>query len=156
MTFIDFKKAFGSIDWSKMLKNFAAYGIPSKIVNAIRVMYKNTSALVVIPESNNDIFQMGSGVLKGDSLAPFLFIICLDYTLSTSMFSSNGLNLKRRESRKVPPKKLAELAFANDIALMKDMINKDRSLLQKIETATKKIVFFSMQARLKQCISIPL
>ena len=45
-------------------------------------MYENTSAFVVTPEGNTDIFQVDTGVLQGDPLAPFLFIICLDYTFS--------------------------------------------------------------------------
>ena len=93
ITFIDFKKAFDSIDRSKMLKILAAYGISSEIVNAIRVMYENTSAFVVTHESNTDIFQVDTGVLQGNPLAPFLFIICLDYTLSTSIFPPDGLTL---------------------------------------------------------------
>ena len=91
-------------------------------------MYENTSALVVTPECNTDIFQVDTDVLQGDSLAPFLFIICFHYTLSTSIFSLDGLILKKRGSRRVFPKKLAELAFADDIALMED----------KTETATQK------------------
>ena len=76
ITFIDFKQAFDSIDRFKMLKILAGYGIPSEIIDAIRVMYENTSAFVVTPEGNTKIFQVDTGVLQEDSLAPFLFIIC--------------------------------------------------------------------------------
>ena len=111
-----------------MLKIFLAYGIPSEIVNAIQMMYKNTSALVVTPEGNTDIFQVDTGVLQENPLAPFLFIICLDYTFNTSIFSSDELTLNIKGSRRVPPEKLAELAFADDIASMEDTINKAKSL----------------------------
>ena len=117
-----------------MLKIIVAFGILSEIVNAIRVMYENTSALLVTSKGNTDIFQVDNGVLQGDLLASFLFIICLDYTLS-KIFSPDGLTLKRKGSRRIPPEKLAELAFADDIALMEDTINKAESL-HKIETAT--------------------
>ena len=98
ITFIDFKKAFDSIDRSKMLKILAAYGIPSEIVNAIRLMYEKTSALLATPEVNTDIFQVDTGVLQRNPLTSFLFIICLDYTLSTSIFPPNRLTLKKRKS----------------------------------------------------------
>ena len=149
ITFIDFKKAFDLIDRSKMLKVLVAYGIPSEIVNAIWVMYENTSAFVVIPEGNTDIFQIDTGVLQVDPFAPFLFIICLVYTFSTSIFPSDGLTFKRKGSRRVLPEKLAELAFAVNIALMKETVNKAESLLHKIETATQKIGLFFNASKTK-------
>ena len=132
-----------------MLKILVAYGIPSKIVNAIRLMYENTSALVVTPEGNTDILQVDTGVLQGDPLAPFLFIICLDYTLSTTIFPPDGLTLERKGSRRVPPEKLAKLSVADDIALMEDTINKAESLLHKIETATQNIGLFLSASKTK-------
>ena len=139
ITFIDFKKAFDSIDRKKMLKILDAYGIPPEIVSAIRVMYENTSALVMTPEGNSDVFQIDTGVLQGDPLAPFIFIICLDYALRTSISDSDGLTLRRQRSRRTPAELLAELAFADDIALMENTIQQAESLLHKVETATQSI-----------------
>ena len=79
----------------------------------------------------------------------YLFIICLDYTLSTSIFSPAGLTLKTKGSRRVSLQKLAELAFAGDIALMEDTINKAESLLHKIKTATQKIGLFLNASKTK-------
>ena len=42
LTFIDFKKAFNSVHRGKMLKILAAYGIPSRIVLVIGLLYKVT------------------------------------------------------------------------------------------------------------------
>ena len=122
-----------------MLKILDAYGIPPEIVSAIRVMYENTSALVMTPEGNSDVFQIDTGVLQGDPLAPFIFIICLDYALRTSISDSDGLTLRRQRSRRTPAELLAELAFADDIALMENTIQQAESLLHKVETATQSI-----------------
>ena len=43
----DFKKAFDSIVRTKMLRILQAYGIPHQMVEAIKVMDENTSALVI-------------------------------------------------------------------------------------------------------------
>ena len=48
--FVDFKKAFDSIDRGKMLKMLAAYGIPSIITNAIALFYENTEARIITPD----------------------------------------------------------------------------------------------------------
>ena len=97
-----------------------------------------TPLLLCNHEGNTDIFQVDTGVLQRDPLTQFLFSICLDYTLSTSIFSFDGLNLKGRRNRRVPSEKLAEIAYADDIAVIEDTINKTESLFHKIETATQK------------------
>ena len=76
LTFIDFRKAFDSIDRGRMFQILIAYGIPPDIVAAISVMYENTSASVITPEGKTEQFAIDTGVLQGDTLAPFLFIIC--------------------------------------------------------------------------------
>ena len=76
LTFIDFRKAFDSIDRGRMLQILIAYGIPPDVVAAISVMYENTSASVITPEGKTEQFAIDTGVLQGDPLAPFLFIIC--------------------------------------------------------------------------------
>ena len=54
--------------------------------------------------------------------APFLFIICLDYALRTSISDSDGLTLQRRRSRRHPAKVLVDLDYADIIALLGDSI----------------------------------
>ena len=46
-----------------------------------------------------DYFEIVAGVLQGDTLAPYLFIISLDYVLRTSIdkIKENGFELKEAE-----------------------------------------------------------
>ena len=48
----------------------------------------------------------GCRVLQGDTLAPYLFIICLDYVLRTSIdkIRENGFELTKRRSKRFPQK----------------------------------------------------
>ena len=50
-------------------------------MNAIATIYSNTTDRVRIGESLSEVFNIRTGVLRGDALAPFLFIIVLDYIL---------------------------------------------------------------------------
>ena len=77
--FNDFWKAFDSVNRSRMFEILSAYGIPDIIVNAIKILYKDTTVSVVTLEGETEPFTIKKGVLQGDPLAPFLFIIVLDY-----------------------------------------------------------------------------
>ena len=61
-----------------MFKILKAYGIPPTLLNTIIAMYTNTRAKVVSPDGDTDLFEITMGVLQGDTLAPFLFVIVLD------------------------------------------------------------------------------
>ena len=56
------------------------------------------SVLVITPEGETEAFNVDTSVLQGDPLAPFLFIVVLDYALRTSITDSDGLTLKHRRS----------------------------------------------------------
>ena len=48
---------------------------------AITILYRNTKVKVRSPDGDTEYFDIVAGVLQGDTLAPYLFIICLDYVL---------------------------------------------------------------------------
>ena len=86
MTFIDFKKAFDSIHRGKMMRILKAYEIlPPNLLQSIERMYTNTKAKVISPDGETEMFDITTGVLQGDTLAPFLFIILLDYAMRKSI-----------------------------------------------------------------------
>ena len=61
-------------------------------------------------------------MLRGDTLAPFLFVICLDYVLRISIDKSNeyGLTLELARSRRFDAKKITDAHYADDLALLSD------------------------------------
>ena len=100
LTFVDFSKAFDSIHREKLMEILRAYGIPAKIVDAISILYKDTIAQVLTPDGDTEFFKILAGVLQGDTLAPFLFIIALDYALREATREGNLVFiLNERQSR---------------------------------------------------------
>ena len=85
LLFVDFSKAFDTINREMMKIVLIKYGLPSETVNAIMILYKNTRSMVRSPDGDTPFFEITTGVLQGDTLAPFLFIICLDYILKNSL-----------------------------------------------------------------------
>ena len=53
---------------------------------------------------DGDYFDIVAGVLQGDTLSPYLFILCLDYVLRTSIdkMKDNGFKLTKERSRRYP------------------------------------------------------
>jgi len=139
LIFIDFKKAFDSINRTTMFKILAAYGVPAPIVDAIRVMYADTIATVLTPEGETDTFNINTGVLQGEPLAPFLFIVALDYALCKAVNTNDGLTLRRRQSSRHPAVVLPDLDFADDICLLEDTIRAAQDFLHRVESATQEI-----------------
>ena len=99
-----------------------AYGIPLETVNAISLLYKNATAKVISPDGDTSFFPIHAGVFQGDTLAPYLFIIAVDYTMRTAISNSEdcGFTLEKAKSRRHPALCITELDYADDIALLSD------------------------------------
>ena len=143
LTFIDFRKAFDSIHRAKMMRILKAYGIPPNLLRAIERMYTNTKARVVTPDGETEQFDITAGVLQGDTLAPFLFIIVLDYAMRKAMADGKeeelGFIITPRKSRRHKKEVLADLDFADDIALLANAIAQAQELLLRVETECSKV-----------------
>ena len=98
VTFIDFKKAFDSINRKVMFAVLRHYGLPEPLVNATGALYNNSKSAVMVEGNVSDPFEVSTGVLQGDVLAPFLFIILVDYLLkkATSDLDSGVVTHPRR------------------------------------------------------------
>ena len=74
----------------------------------------------MIPDGDTDYFDITAGVLQRDTLAPYLFIICLDYELRTSidLMKDNGFKLAKERSRRYPAQTITDVDYADDIALL--------------------------------------
>ena len=133
LLFIDFSKAFDSIHRGRMNDILLAYGIPKETINGIMMLYKNTP-----------FFDITAGVLQGDTLAPFIFIICLDYVLRKAIDEKLDLGFThiQRRSRRHPAKKISDADYADDIALLTDYIKDAEATLHSVENLAKVIGLF--------------
>ena len=119
-----------------------AYGLPKETVAAITILYRNTKMKVRSLDGDTEYFDIIAGVLQGDMLAPYLFIICLDYVLRTSMdkIRKNGFELTKKRSRNYPAKTIIDTDYADDIAILANTPNQAETLLHSFERAAAGIV----------------
>ena len=112
-----------------------------KIVAAINILYTDTVAQVLTPDGDTDFFEVVAGVLQGDTLAPFLFILALDYALreATRDQQEIGFKLEERQSSRQPAVFITDTDFADDLALLSNYIDRAQLLLLRLELAGESI-----------------
>ena len=141
LVFVDFSKAFDSVDRQKTFDILKLYGIPPKIIDAIRAMYNDTSCTVLSSDGETPSFSILEGILQGDTLAPFLFIMVVDYILRISVDKINhkGYQIHHRKSSRHPAVYLTDTDFADDIALISQSLEHAQDLLQSLEEASNSV-----------------
>ena len=95
-----------------MTKLLRSYGIPDKIADAINGSYVNTRSKVYSLDGLSEEFDLVAGVLQGNTLSPYLFIIVLDYALRKSINGHEeevGFTIVPRRSRILHPAILTDL-----------------------------------------------
>ena len=111
-----------------------AHGLHKETVAAI---YKNTKVKVRSPDGNIDYFDIVAGLLQGDTLAPYLFIICLNYVIRTfiDLMKENGFHLAKERRRRYPAETITDVDYADDIALLAISPAQAETLQHRLELA---------------------
>ena len=84
------------------------------------MLYKNTKVKVRSPDGQTDYSYIVAGMLQGNTSAPCLFIVYLDYVLRTSIdnMKDNGFELAKERCRRYPAQTITDVDYADDIALI--------------------------------------
>ena len=128
-------KGLHSIHRGTFIGILKAYGVPEEIVKATEVLYVNTTVQVLSPDGDTDFFKIYAGVLQGDTLAPCLFIVTLDYAMGMVIQTptSYGFMLCKPRSRRHLAVVIIDTHYANHIALLSDSIEQAELLLHQVE-----------------------
>ena len=129
--FVDFKKAFDSVNREALWTVLGKFGCPEKFVNIIKALYTGSTARVQSGGLTSEEFEILTGVKQGCVLAPTLFSIYLtavikmafdgddggiqfDYRLDGRLFNRSRFNAKSL----VHQTAVKMLMFADDCALL--------------------------------------
>ena len=117
-----------------MEKILLAYGLPKETIVAIMMLYKNMKVKVHSPERDTDYLDIIAGLLQGDTLAPYLFMICLDYELRMfiDIMKDNGFKLSKK---KIPRTNNYGQNYADDIVFLANIPTQVETLLHSLERA---------------------
>ena len=132
INFIDYEKAFDSVDRQNLWKLLRHYGVPLKIVNLIQCIYQDMGCRVVHAGQTSEKFQVKTGVRQACLLSPFLFLLVIDWIMKeTTRGENNGIQWTLFEQ-------LDDLGFADDLALLAHNQNQMQDKTCSLETFSAK------------------
>ena len=138
--FIDFKAAFDSVHRPSLWEILKIYGIPTKIINIVRNSYQSTTCAVRSEGALSSWYNIVTGVRQGDIWSPMLFGLAIDFVMRAAVDKNNsGLTLIPRRSSRYPEVKLADLDYADDIALFEESETKMAETTEAIRVAAGKL-----------------
>ena len=75
LLFIDFEKAFDSLEWSFIERTLLYFGFGPSLIHWIQTFYKNIESCILNNGWSSSFFELQRGVRKGCPLSPYLFIL---------------------------------------------------------------------------------
>ena len=121
--FVDFLKAFDTLHRSSIPVILSQYNVPNCLISDIIQMYSGTSACISTERGPTEWSMTTSGVLQGDALSPYLFIVLLDYALKETLPDDVGFVVRKRNGSRHPAIHICVLAYADDISLLAETID---------------------------------
>ena len=131
--FIDYIKAFASMDHNKLWKILKEMGIPDYLICLLRNLYAGQEARVSTGHGKTDWFQIRKGVCQGYILSPCLFNLYAEYIMQNA-----GLD-EARAGIKVARRSINKLRYADDTTLMAESEEELKSLLMKVKEESEKL-----------------
>ena len=131
LCFIDYKKAFDSVERHLLLFKLSQVGINGNMYRAISSLYSNPKSRVILNDHETEYFDCPVGVKQGDCLSPTLFAIFIN-DLAIEIKNSNiGVILDENLAINI-------LLYADDIVLMAENEEDLQSLIFMVESWCKK------------------
>ena len=132
--FIDYAKAFDSVDHNKLWKILQEMGILDHLTCLLRNLYAGQEATVRTGPGTTDWFQIGKGVCQGCILSPCLFNLYAEYILRNA-----GLD-EAQAGIKITGRNINNLRYADDTTLMAEREEELKRLFDESERGEGKIL----------------
>lgn len=129
MVFIDFKKAFDTIEFNAIWQALEKYNIDPCTISMIKQLYAAGTTSVNVGGKRAN-FTTQRGVRQGDSLSPLLFVLTLQLALENVKWGERGYPING--------KLLRLLAYADDIVLCAKSLQEMQTMLDDVEHECKK------------------
>ena len=130
--FIDYAKAFVSVDHNKLWKILKEMGIPDHLTCLLRNLYAGQETTVKTGHGM-DWFQIGKGICQGYILSNCLFNFYAEYIMRNAGLEETQAGIK------IAGRKIKYLRYADDTTLLAESKEELKSLLMKVKEESEKL-----------------
>lgn len=132
LAFVDFHKAFDSIETWAFTQAMDDTRIDSRYTNLLKYIYKNATFHVKMDEDfKTDKIKVNRGVRQGDPISPKLFTLALENVFKKLQWEMKGINIDGSY--------LNHLRFADDIVLINSNVHELSDMLKQLNDAAREI-----------------
>ena len=114
LLFLDFEKAFVTLEWSFINKTLQPFGFGPSLLNWVRLFYCSTESCILNNGWASNFFELSRGVRQGCPLSPYLFI------LSVEILEKLGVLEREIRGIKIHDTELKLSQYADDTTLILD------------------------------------
>jgi hypothetical protein len=133
MLFVDYQRAFDSLNGAWIWEELKVRGLPSKFINIIKEGYEDFRCRVIHEGQISDQIKTSSGVRQGCLPSPLLFLLVLDGVLCRALEGKKrGLTWRLKES-------LKDMEYADDICLVSHKYEHMQKKLDDLQEESKKV-----------------
>jgi hypothetical protein len=130
MAFIDYRKAFDSVEHSKIIDTMEAIAIHPKYIRLIREIYKNSN-VKVRTEIKGEMFRTKRGVRQGGPVSPNLFTCLLEIIFRKLNWFRKRVGVNFNGSG------LSNLRFVDDIVIFAKSTTELQEMMTELNTRSK-------------------
>ena len=124
LTFVDYKKAFDSVEPMKVWEALEEQGVEKIYIDVLQECYTDCST-TFRPFFDDVVVSVEKGVRQGDPISPNLFSACLESVVRRCDWSNFGLNIDGTL--------LNHLRFADDIVLITSSPEEASEMLDRLD-----------------------
>jgi len=129
LVFIDYKKAFDSVEFDKVWKALLCHGVPDRLVALLQKIYNSANVYARVGRERVSI-DVRRGVRQGDPLSPALFAAVVEEIFRNLEWEALGVNVDGRH--------LHHLRYADDIVIISHSAAEASLMLRELADESKK------------------
>lgn len=132
LAFVDYEKAFDSIEWSAVTEALHNARVDSRYANLLSNIYQNATLSVKIDDNvKTKKIPVNRGVRQGDTISPKLFTLALEDIFKKLKWDHKGININGRM--------LNHLRYADDIVIIAATSEELQDMLIQLHQESRKV-----------------